>query len=135
MNRALTAAPLLVALLFASCMEAGGGGAVHHPPPVIKRGASTPLELELSAVNSHGSMSRRMTLITCHYRLADSTNFISMPMTPSDVDARHLVARCSLPPFPGHAQGFVDYYFDFQFDGPHFNQYHSPEDPIRVPLE
>jgi hypothetical protein len=134
MNRVLKGSFLFIALLVASCMEAGGGGAVHLPPPAIKRDAFTPLELELSAVNPHGSMSRRMTSIRCHYRLSGSTEFISLPMTASDVDSRHLIARCNLPPFPADAQGSVEYYFDFQFDGPHYNQYNSPESPIRVPI-
>ncbi len=119
----------------ASCIEAGGGGCVHHPPPVIKRGSPTSLQLELSAVNPHGSMSRRMTSITCHYRLAGEPTFQSLPMTSTDIDSRHLVASCTLPPFPADAQGPVEYYFDFYFDGPHYNQRGSPTNPIRVPLE
>ena len=127
---------LFVAFAFASCIEAGGGGAVHHPPSAIKRGVPTPLELELSAVNPHGSISHRMTSITCHYRLSGSSSFTSLSMTPADVDSRHLIARCSLPPFPANTQGSVEYYFDFYFDGrENYNRYNSPEDPIRVPLE
>ena len=136
MKSARKASLLIAAFAFASCIEAGGGGAVHHSPSSIKRGVPTPLELELSAVNPHGSMSRRMTSITCHYRLSGSSAFTSVPMTPADVDSRHLIARCSLPPFPPDAHGSVEYYFDFYFDGrENYNRYNSPEDPIRVPLE
>lgn len=128
---------VLLALIPAltSCLEAGGGGAVHNPPSSIKRGSATSIELELSAVNPHGSMSRRMTSITCHYRLSGSPTFQSIPMTSSDVDSRHLIARCTLPSFSAVAQSPVEYYFDFYFDGPHYNQHHSPADPIRVPLQ
>jgi hypothetical protein len=125
---------LLAAFALVSCMEAGGGGSVHHPPSAIKRGTPTPLELELSAVNPHGSMSRRMASITCHFRLSGAAAFATLAMTPADVDTRHLVARCTLPPFPADAQGAVEYYFAFNFDGSH-NLRNSPEDPIRVPLE
>ena len=125
---------LLAAFALVSCMEAGGGGSVHRPPSAIKRGVPTPLELELSAVNPHGSMSRRMTSITCYYRLSGSSAFATISMTPADVDARHLVARCALPAFPADAQGVVEYYFGFGFDGSH-NQRTSPADPIRVSLE
>jgi hypothetical protein len=125
---------ILCFFLLASCFEPGGGGSIHNPPDSITRGIPTPLELKLSAVNAHGSMSRRMTSITCHYRLSGSPTFATLPMTPTNVDSRHLIARCTLPAFPQDARGTVEYYFEFLFDGTP-NQYNTSQDPIRVPLK
>lgn len=125
---------LFLAFALSSCFEPGGGGAVHNARSSIKRGAPATLELELSAVNPHGRMSHRLTLITCHYRLAGSSASASIPMAPRDIDSRHLAANCTLPPFASDARGPVEYYFDFYFDG-QFNKYRSAEDPIKVSLE
>lgn len=93
------------------------------------------LELELSAVTPRGSMSRRMTSIFCHYRMSGETAFTSLPMTSTDIDSRHLIARCTIPPVSDSAAAAVEYYFDFDFDGPHHNRHGSPGEPVRVPLQ
>jgi hypothetical protein len=123
------AAPML-----AGCMEAGGGGSVHNPPETVQSGVPIPIELELSAVNAHGSMNRRITAITCHYRPPGSPTFTDIPMIPKDIDSRHLVARCTIPPIMPAPSGVLVYCFTFDFDG-HRNQHNTPENPIRVQLK
>lgn len=106
---------------FSGC--AGGGGITHNPPKQMVAGQETPLELEVSVWGAgRGKMTSRYRNVTCHYRVAGTADFISLPMQAvkefdsHPPDNRSGEFKCTLPPFPKTAKA-VEYYFDFTFDG------------------
>ena len=118
-------------ILIDACFEPGGGGTTHVPPKVIVKGSPTPLTLEVTAVNVHGLMSKRITRITCHYRQKGASSFTALPMAVTDVDERTLIARVSLPPFSNVEGDSVEYYFDFYSEGK-YDQRGSPSQPEAI---
>ena len=102
------------------CQVAGGGGSCHRPPDSIRAGEPTSLQLEMHAYNvAKMPITKRFTEVTLHYRLSNDKTYSSISMKLIGNSSKSVTYEACLPPIAPSEHEYVEYYFDFYFDGVH----------------